>query len=314
HLGRLLLAFNFPSEWSKIQKITKGEMSAENDAALEVIGVSIDEIAQVIAKEWHLPKKITNSMKSKVSSEKTAVLGSADWLIDLAYFSGEAAAKIVAKNSKDDLEELISGYDTKLKVSSKDIANSLDLAVKVVEEEINQPVTEQSEGKPFDSQEKLVLGINEVGEMLTQGMDYDSATRVVLETMYASMGFNRVVAFDLNSGEFKATVGFGSMMPELLPQLVFQEEYQADVFHLSLANKADVFIHEIATLKDASSIPTWLKTSLPDVGAFILLPLVHNGRAIGLIYADWKMGVADLVKPEELASMGVLRDYLFKAL
>lgn len=100
--------------------------------------------------------------------------------------------------------------------------------------------------------------------------------------MYVGMGFNRV------AGMFKARVGFGSRMPEVPPHLSFPESYAADVFHLSLANKADVFIENVASVKLASSMPTWFKEALPDVGAFILLPLAFNGRTIGLIYADCK--------------------------
>jgi len=315
HLGRLLLVFYFPDEWSKIQEITEGELSRENDAALEVVGVTIDEIAQEIAKDWRLPKKISNSMMTDSTSDLTlSAPGSSDWLKHIANFSGEAAAEVVNKNRKDNLKEIISRYDSVLDISSTDLVESIDLAKEMAKEQAGQPQIEHSDGKPVDAQERLVLGIHEIDSMLDKGMDFSSTISVILETMYASMGFNRVVAFFLGSGEFKAKVGFGNMMPESLPQLIFPEDYVADVFHLSLANKADVFIQEVASVKEASSIPGWFKEALPDVGAFILLPLVFNDRAVGLIYADWRMGVAGLVEPKELSSMGVLRDHMLEAL
>ncbi|MBL0010671.1 MAG: hypothetical protein IPP22_06040 [Nitrosomonas sp.] len=83
---------------------------------------------------------------------------------------------------------------------------------------------------------------------------------------------------------------------------------------MSLANKADVFIQDITSSKAASSIPAWLREALPDVDAFILLPLVFNDRAVGLIYADWQTGETSVVEPGELSSMSMLRDYLMKAL
>jgi HD-like signal output (HDOD) protein len=315
HLGRLLLVFYFPDEWIKIQGIAKGELSLENDAALQVIGVTIDEVAQEVAKDWRLPKKISDSMIRSVSDIDTSIPGSAEWLRNFASFAAEAAAKIVNENSQDNLNEVISRYDAVLQISSEDIAESVDLAMKMADEQVHSKIEhKQSEGKPKDSQDKLASGIREVSEMLVQGMDSGSMTSMILETMYASMGFNRVVVFFRISGKFKAKVGFGSMMPETLPQLNFTEDYVADVFHLSLANKADVFIQEMSEVKEASSIPVWLKDALPDVGAFILLPLVFNGRPVGLIYADWKTGAAGLVEPNELSSMGMLRDQLLNAL
>ena len=103
-------------------------------------------------------------------------------------------------------------------------------------------------------------------------------------------------------------------MPEVLPMLTFPVAYATDVFHLSMVNKADVFIQDITSSKAVSSIPDSLREVLPDVDAFILLPLVFNGHAIGLIYADWRIGAADTVEPSELSSMGMLRDYLMQAL
>lgn len=75
-----------------------------------------------------------------------------------------------------------------------------------------------------------------------------------------------------------------------------------------------LFFQDITSSKSASSIPAWLREALPDVDAFILLPLVFNGRAVGLIYADWRIGAAGTVEPSELSSMGMLRDYLMQAL
>ena len=128
------------------------------------------------------------------------------------------------------------------------------------------------------------------------------------------MGFNRVVTFFRDAGMLKAKVGFGRGVPEVLPGLIFPEAYAADVFHLSLTNKADVFIQDVASTQSSSSIPAWLRETLPDVDAFILLPLIFNGKAIGLIYADWCTGTTNQIEPSEFSSIGVLRDYLMKAL
>ena len=135
-----------------------------------------------------------------------------------------------------------------------------------------------------------------------------------MSPLYASMGFNRVVTFFRDAGMLKAKVGFGRGVPEVLPGLIFPEAYAADVFHLSLTNKADVFIQDVASTQSSSSIPAWLRETLPDVDAFILLPLIFNGKAIGLIYADWCTGTTNQIEPSEFSSIGVLRDYLMKAL
>lgn len=314
HLGRLLLVFYFPDEWSAIQKIAAGDYSRENDATLQVIGVTMDEISQEISKNWRLPKTISNSMLSPVSLSETSIPGSSDWLKMMANFAGEAATMIVKNSSPDDLQECISRYGELLLVPVASITESIEMAQRTAHEYAVQAVTDEPHGKPEDSRERLAVGVHEINNALAQGMDFGSVLSMVLETVYAGMGFNRAIAFFRDAGMFKARVGFGSMMPEALPQLVFSEAYAADVFHLALTNKADVFIEDVASVKVTSSMPAWFIEGLPDVGAFILLPLVFNGRPIGLIYADWKTGATGLVEPSELALMGALRDNLMKVL
>jgi len=314
HLGRLILVFYFPEEWLQIQKIVQNDQEGESSATLEVIGVSIDEISQEIARNWRLPKKISNSMASSATFDETSMPGSADWLKVMANFAGGAASLLVNNSSREDLKNFVSHYSESLLIPSEDLMDSIDLAQLTAPEHVVKSESGKIRGKPNDARERLAVSVHEFSVALTQGIDFNSALSMVLETMYASMGFNRVVIFFRDAGMFKAKVGFGNRMPEALPDLIFPEAYATDVFHLSLANKADVFIQDITSSKAASSIPTWLKEALPDVDAFILLPLVFNGRAVGLIYADWRIGVTGIVEPSELSSMGMLRDYLINAL
>lgn len=314
HLGRLMLVFYFPEEWSSINKIVQNRPVGENDAALEVVGVTIDEISQEIAKSWRLPKKIANSMISAATFGETSLPGSADWLKVMANFSGGAAMMLVNNSSREDLKNFVSLYSESLLISSEDILDSLDLVQSMSPELFARSESGKLLGKPNDSRERLSVSVHELSMALMQGIDFNSALSMVLETLYASMGFNRVVTFFRDSGAFKARIGFGDRMPEVLPELCFPEAYAADVFHLSLANKADVFIQDVTCSKAAPSIPAWFKEALPDVDAFILLPLVFNDHAVGLIYADWSKEITGRVEPHELLSMGLLRDHLMKAL
>lgn len=314
HVGRLMLVFYFPEEWSLIQKIVKHDQAGENSAILEVIGVTIDEISQEIARNWRLPKKISNSMASTATFDETSIPGSADWLKVMANFSGGVASMLVNSSSREDLKNFVSHYSESLLISNEDIMDAIDLAQHMASELVTKSEKGKVLGKPNDSRERLAVSVQDFSAALTQGIDFNSALSMVLEIIYASMGFNRVVTFFRDAGMFKAKVGFGNRMPEALPMLIFPEAYAADVFHLSMVNKADVFIQDITSNQATSSIPDWLREALPDVDAFILLPLFFNGRAVGLIYADWRTGATGTVEPSELSSMGMLRDCLIQAL
>ncbi len=314
HLGRLMLVFYFPEEWSQIQRIIRNDQTNENSATLEVMGMTIDEISQEIARNWRLPKKISNCMANSATFDETSIPGSADWLKVMANFAGDAASMLANNSSREDLKHFVSHHSESLLVSNEDIMDSIDLAQHMASELVAKSESGKVLGKPNGSRERLAISVQDFSTVLTQGIDFNSALSMVLETIYASMGFNRVVTFFRDAGMFKAKVGFGNRMPEALPMLIFPEAYATDVFHLSLLNKADVFIRDITSNQAEPSIPDWLREALPDVDAFILLPLVFNGRAVGLIYADWRTGATGMVEPSELSSMGMLRDHLMQAL
>jgi len=314
HLGRLLLVFYFPEEWSKIQKISTDSALSENEATVQIIGVTLDEISQEVAKNWHLPKKIANSMMSPASPSETSIPGSSEWLRSMANFAGEAAEIVSKGNNRNDLLKLASHYEDALLVSTDSMMKSVNHAIAVSKESVILEEVEESHGKPVDSKERLAAGVQETINALADGMNFGNALNLVLETMYGGMGFNRVVAFLREGDSFRGKVGFGDMMPAALQHLSFPTAYATDVFHLSLAHNADVFIEDAAAPRSASSMPSWFREALPDVRAFVMLPMSFNGHSVGMLYGDWRKGTTELVEQSELALMRSLRDNLMKLL
>ncbi len=314
HLGRLLVVFYFPDKWSRIKKVSADESLSENEAALKIIGVSLDEISQEIAKNWCLPQKIATSMMSPSSIVETSIPGSPGWLRVMANLAGEAAAAVTKKDAVDHLTELTLLYSSALLVPVETITESIDLAINDAMEPSILKAVSGSHDKPADSIKQLTDGVREITNSLARGENFGNALNLVLETMYSSMGFNRVAAFLRDGNALKGKVGFGNAMPEALSNLYFPEAYAADVFHLALLNNADVFIRDVAGPKSMVSIPSWLTETLPDVRAFILLPMNLNGRPIGLLYGDFRKGTKEMVEQEEVVLMSSLRDSLMQSL
>ena len=314
HLGRLILVFYFPDEWSRIQQLSENDSLPENEATLQVIGVTLDEISQEVAKNWRLPKKIANSMMSTTSTTETSIPGSPEWLRLMANFAGEAAEIVAKGNNEKDLLKLASQYGDALLISPDSIMESVNHAIAASKESVILEEVDEPHGKPTNSKERLTAGIQETLDALTEGMNFGNALNLVLETIYGSMGFNRVVAFLRDGDSFKGKVGFGAMMPAALQRLSFPAAYAADVFHLSLAHNADVFIEDAAAPRSASSMPSWFTEALPDVRAFVMLPMSFNGHSVGMLYGDWKKGTMEMVEQSELALMRTLRDNLMKLL
>jgi hypothetical protein len=70
-----------------------------------------------------------------------------------------------------------------------------------------------------------------------------------------------------------------------------------DIFNIILSRNTDAFIPDIASPKFAALMPEWYQK---DVGAqsFIMLPLLSEGKLIGMIYGDY-------LKPQTSAPQSV---------
>lgn len=316
HLGKLLVAFYFPDEWVRISELAGGVSEAQNAATLKIIGITLDDIAQEAAKRWRLPTKIAHSMSQSISPSATAIPGSPEWLKMVSGFASEAAAISMGSMSDTSLSELATKYGDVLLVPAESIVDSVNDALDAAKKSalIEDRQQARSEGKPHNSSELLAAGVKDMREAVLGGISFGDALNMALETMYASMGFQRVVAYLRDGASFRARIGFGAKMPEALPELFFPEAYAPDVFHLSLTNSADVFIGNASDAKAAASLPGWFKSALPGVRAFVLLPMSFNSRPVGLLYGDWGNGSTGNVEQAELALLKALRDELMKVL
>jgi eukaryotic-like serine/threonine-protein kinase len=63
----------------------------------------------------------------------------------------------------------------------------------------------------------------------------------------------------------------------------------------------------------AKRLPTWYKQRV-NAPTFLLLPLMHKGTPIGLIYADQAQAKGIELTAEELALVRALRDVIVTAL
>ncbi len=139
-----------------------------------------------------------------------------------------------------------------------------------------------------ESTESLLMdGLNEVTCMLVGEYSMTEIFNVVLETMYRSVGFHRVVLalLDRKQGCICGRLGFGEADERFIKGFRLPVAYHVDMFHGALKNSVDVYISDTTSEKIQVELPEWYRR-ISDAGSFLLLPLVINQRPVGLIYAD----------------------------
>lgn len=314
HVGRLMLVFYFPNEWSKIQKATGGEYTRENAASLEIIGVTIDEISLVIARIWGLPEKISHSMSRAEKLETPSILGSTNWLKAIANFCGNVSAILDQNISQKDLEDFVSHSSRTLLVSKEDILESIKMTQDNAGKRSTAHEIDPSRKNQIENfRRKLSIGIIELVFAQGKKTDFSSAAGIIVRTMYASQKFDNVIIFLPIEKYFRVSIFEGILSPEILPELNIPKSFASNVFHLSIYNGMDVYIKDISKIKE-SSLPSWFKKYLPNTRSFILLPIISEGQTYGLIYAECMNTRKDFIELSELNEFKLLRDQLLLSL
>ena len=161
----------------------------------------------------------------------------------------------------------------------------------------------------LDPEATLSDGIQDVTNTLVEEFKLNDVLQMVLETIYRGLGFRHALIFsrDNKQGLMVARFGFGEGIVDILPRFRFPLAFEADVFHLALEKGLDIVIEDVGAPNIANKIPAWHSKAV-DSKYFLLLPVVVNKMAVGLIYADMLEPKKFQITPKQLALLRTLRN------
>jgi HD-like signal output (HDOD) protein len=156
----------------------------------------------------------------------------------------------------------------------------------------------------------LVAGIQDITNAMVEDFKLTDVLRMILETMFRAMGFDRIIfcmrdpktetvtgRFGLGEGVEAHVKGFKVPLKATTP----------DLFGVVCQKGVDSMISDATESRILARLPDWYLKSL-NAPAFLLLPLQIKGAPFGLIYADkTKKGALELDE-KELALLRTLRN------
>jgi hypothetical protein len=162
----------------------------------------------------------------------------------------------------------------------------------------------------------LSAGVQDITNILAGDFQLNDVLRVILETMFRAVGFQRVLLCvrDPKSNALRARVGLGKGADDII-RAGFGIPLQGspDVFFAAISNGADLCIEDIDADNIRAHVPAWYRKAIPARG-LVLFPLALKGRTVGLIYADTdRLGMLKF-KTEELNLLRTLRNQAVLAL
>ena len=168
---------------------------------------------------------------------------------------------------------------------------------------------------PEDAQAVLAAGIQDISNSLVEDFSLNDLLRIILETMYRAMGFNRVLLClkDAKTGQMAGRFGFGADTNELARRFRFPLSYTPDVFHLATGKAVDIIIADIDDPKISDRVPVWYR-QLATAKTFVLFPLNIKGNPVALIYCDKEKAGSIAIPERELALLKTLRNQALLAI
>jgi HD-like signal output (HDOD) protein len=297
-LGRMMVAFYLPERWTEMQRLA-GE-GKENDAAQQVLGLSMEEVGNAAAIHWGLPKNLVAGMRSVAPAEPGEEVSHADWIAGLSTMSALCADSLWHDDEAGaaEVKRITESYSGMLGVAPEQMDAAIEQAKVLAANDLTiAPLSKPAERRAralaktrqrAEGNKVLLSGLADMRDLVDSASPGQMVS-IALETVYKGLDFSRAVAFVRNrrDGRYAAKMCFGEGTKEHLGEMVFDDAYEPNVFHAALNSDRVIFIENARDPKFAAKLPPWWKATLSEARSFVILPLQSNLQPAGFIYGDW---------------------------
>lgn len=314
-IGQLLVAFYLPEEWGRIQRAAESGQD-EADAARGVLGMTLDELGMHIARQWRLPARIVNTMRTDdmdVGNEED------QWLRALTRFSDRSASLIASgkgEAASRAMEELAKTFGPVLDLPPEVLVDAVDSATDEATAEPSLAVIlvekKTVPAKPDPTDDPLSLlkaGVAEVRQAMRDRAAALDIERMVVDRVFRVLKLSRaaVLLLDPDRQAYRVRSTLAEREPNRLLGFAVSIQSGADLVHLALARKLDVYIDNPRDAKIAPRLPGWISSH--GAHPFFLLPMMgKDDTVMGLFYGQQREDVK--LSREELGQLAELRDLL----
>jgi len=297
-LGRMMVTFYMPERWAELQ--AQAGVGNEGAAAPSLLGLSLEQIGRATAEHWGLPRNLVAGMRSVEPGEREEGFGHEDWLAALGTMSTRCANSLWNDDAAGEqaVRELAEAFAPMLGVEPERILGAVDkakleaaagLAIAPLANHAEKRAKVDAVERKREAGNRILM--SGVADMRDAGLEISPGqmTSMALETIHRGLSCTRAFAFLRNrrEGKYQAKMGLGDGSKALLPNLAFEDGYEANVFHAALASDRVIFIENARDPKFAANLPGWWRGTLSAGRCFVVIPLCMHGQSIGFVYCDW---------------------------
>jgi serine/threonine protein kinase len=289
--------------------------SVEEVQRLCWLATAANEVSDILL---HAPTAQVDAKVTQVASKYASVLGvdrkdvQAATVLARQKFIGMAAAMDIKVQAHSAAARLLepppSAPDSLRKADpAADSLDSLALQATVIDLP-KAPSVELTEERRVA--EILAAGIQDITNAMVEDFKLTDVLRMILETMFRAMKFQRVVFCmrDPKADALTGRFGLGEGVETLAKTFVISlKQGTPDLLSAVCLKGADTMISDATEARIASRLPSWYLTSV-NAPTFLLLPLTIKAKPFGLIYADKAEKGGMALDDKELALLRTLRN------
>lgn len=166
---------------------------------------------------------------------------------------------------------------------------------------------------PEAASDILAAGIQDITNAMVENFRLNEVLRMILETIYRSLGFRRVVFClrdprnDTLTGRFGLGEGVETVAPLFRVPLRPGPDQANDLFVAVCQKGVDTLITDASVPKIAQRLPAWF-LGAPKAASFLILPMSMKGAPFAMIYADKAETGGIALGDKELSLLRTLRN------
>jgi eukaryotic-like serine/threonine-protein kinase len=131
-VGQMLAQYHFPEEIEEINKLVQVKKLSERAAALEVLGISFEDLGIGIARSWNFPPSIINSMRRLPEGELRKPNTSEEALHIAAAFGNEIC-EVISNTPPDQrdnaIDKIVKRFGMSLQLTNREIQTTMETGV-----------------------------------------------------------------------------------------------------------------------------------------------------------------------------------------
>jgi HD-like signal output (HDOD) protein len=299
NLGRMMALYHLYEEIERSRALQAEKNLTEEDAILQTLGISFEDIGAAIAQHWNLPDVLQQSMATKVGKAPPRVASSSiSWHQLCALFARhitDALFRLPESREKIEIHNDIEFFRGALHLKDIEVHECIEKTLVETDRllgELGFPCNVEEARTLLRKASERVLDLLSSQDSLTkEGKLVEGKTPVeifqqTLHHFHDKFGFDRtLLCLPDGSSGLVAIAGVGRNASQIAARFRCVGA-KPDIFRIVLTKKVDMYIADAQAPSFASYIPDWYP-GLVGARSFMLLPLVHEGQALGLLYGDY---------------------------